>query len=33
MIKKILNSIWDFLIDLGEYRYEVIKSYGFQAWY
>jgi hypothetical protein len=33
MIKKILNTIWDFLIDLGEYRYEVIKSHGYKAWY
>jgi len=33
MIMKILTAIFDFLIELGEYRYEVMKSHGYKAWY
>jgi hypothetical protein len=33
MIMKIVNKVVDFLIELGEYRYEVIKSHGYKAWY
>jgi hypothetical protein len=33
MIKKILNAIWDFLIDISEYRERVYKMQGYKAWY
>jgi len=33
MIMKILTSIVNFLIELGEYRYEVMKTHGYKTWY
>ena len=33
MIKRTLNAIWDFLIDIGEYRHRVHKNHGYRAWY
>jgi hypothetical protein len=32
MLMKILNTAWDYLVMLGEARYEYIKKHG-AAWY
>jgi hypothetical protein len=30
-MKKIINAVWEFLVECGEYRYEAAKRRGFMS--